>query len=140
MKSSKRDKRAIKHSALVARIEKPGAQSRKRRRPHQRLIANLESLADALPEPAAAGEFETSIGNAKPRHRSVKSGPGSMKKQEKLVQMEKERFNKNMAQMAAGHDAATAEASAASSGHRLRWAAVRQFIQQTAQQRLDPSA
>lgn len=63
-----------------------------------------------------------------------------MKKQEKLTRMEKERFNKNMAQMAVGRDAATAEASAASSGHRLRWAAVRQFIQQTAEQRPDPSA
>ncbi|KAL9609638.1 MAG: hypothetical protein Q9167_005615 [Letrouitia subvulpina] len=139
-KSSKRDKRAIEHSALISRIEKPKAPSRKRRRPSGRSLAGLESLADALPEPAAARVFETPVDNAKIRHKSVKSRPGSLKKQEKLTQMEKERFNKNMAQMAASHNAATAEATAASGGHRLRWAAVRQFIQQTMEQRPDTSA
>ncbi|KAL9044899.1 MAG: hypothetical protein Q9214_001995 [Letrouitia sp. 1 TL-2023] len=142
-KPSKRAKRATKHSALVSRIEKPRAPSSKRGRADKRLVADLESMADALSKPAAAGEFETSVGNAKIRRKSVKSGPGSTKKLEKLAQMEKERFNKNMAQMAAGHHAAgaaTAEATAASSGHRLHWAIVRQLIQRSPEQRPGPSA
>ena len=78
-------------------------------------------------------------GDAKIRHRSLKSRPGAMKRKEKLETMEKERFGKNMAQMVArtatasttiveGSEAVAANGRGASSN---RWAALRGFIQQT---------
>ncbi|TVY33212.1 hypothetical protein LCER1_G009235 [Lachnellula cervina] len=49
--SSKRDKRSIKSSLFKHRIEKPhSTPASKRRRPSKKLISNLDSLADALPD------------------------------------------------------------------------------------------
>ena len=82
------------------------------------------------------------VGNAKIRHTSLKSRPGAMKKKEALINLEKERFNKNMAQMAAlptVGDAAVNNGevvkTGCSSGN--RWAALRQFIQNTTERRSD---
>ena len=47
--ASKKDKRTIKHSAFVNRIEKAQSKPLKRRRPNKKLKTTLEGLADALP-------------------------------------------------------------------------------------------
>ena len=140
--TTKKDKRIIKHSTFVSRIEKPNSNSKKRRRPSKNLVANLESLANALPDDGGTEDvFDPA--NAKIRHRSLKSRHGAMKRKEKLERMERDRFAKNMAQMAGrtaaastegikGTEATTAESIGTSS---TRWAALRGFIQQTLEQK-----
>ncbi len=141
-KTTKRDKRIIKHSSFVSRIEKTNTKTKKRRRPSKKLVANLESLVDALPEDGGRSE-ELESDNVKMRHKSLKSRPGATKRKEKLEAMEKERFGKNMAQMvvrtattsttgAEGAGEGTAEKSGSST---TRWAALRAFIQQTMEQK-----
>lgn len=148
--STKRDKRIIKRSTLISRIEKSKAKpsSQKRRRASRKLVTNLESLADALPDiPAsdipASRDGETGLGDATAtiiRHKSLKSRPGAMKKKERLISMEKERFNKNMAQMMQSSHGKEEEkdsntVSDVKGGGRSKWAAIRGFIQQTMEQR-----
>ncbi|TAQ87295.1 hypothetical protein B7494_g4396 [Chlorociboria aeruginascens] len=96
--ATKKDKRTIKHSTLISRIEKSHKKPLKRRRPNKKLVATLESLADALPEV----EEKEEGGEGKIKHKSLKSRPGAMKKREKLERMERERFGKNMAILATG--------------------------------------
>ncbi|KAF2637432.1 hypothetical protein P280DRAFT_521115 [Massarina eburnea CBS 473.64] len=123
--SSKRDKRTIKHSAFVGKIEKPSSTSTKRRRPNKKLVANLESLADALPD-FEQGNGETGdvvVGQAKVRRKpmkSMKSRPGATKRKEKLEKVEKERFNANLALMAG---------SRSTSAVTDRWAALKSHVQ-----------
>lgn len=144
-KSTKKDKRTIKHSSFVSRIEKANSKAKKRRRPSKKLVADLESLANALPDDAH-GETGDGVesGNAKIRHRSLKSRPGAMKRKEKLETMEKERFGKNMAQMVTGTavtaatesvDASAAGSASGAGASSTRWAALRGFIQQTMEQK-----
>ncbi|PVH93777.1 hypothetical protein DM02DRAFT_573917 [Periconia macrospinosa] len=126
--SSKKDKRTIKHSAFVGKIEKSAAKSTKRRRPNKKLVANLESIANALPDfDDDDGKDEVEIGQAKVRRKSMKSlksRPGAMKRKEKLEKMERDRFNANLAQMAsAGNGAGSAVAD--------RWAALKNHVQST---------
>ncbi|KAJ4292684.1 hypothetical protein N0V90_009347 [Kalmusia sp. IMI 367209] len=124
--SSKKDKRTIKHSAFVSRIEKSSSNVQKRRRPNKKLVANLESLADALPGLGRDdGNNEVVVGQAKIQKKSLKSRPGAMKKKEKLEKMEKERFNMNMAQMAAASKASGTNSTAD------RWAALKNHVQTT---------
>ena len=72
-------------------------------------------------------------GDAKIKHRSLKSRPGAMKRREKLEKMERERFGKNMAQLVekkegeAGEVVTAAERGSGKGG----WAALRGFISQT---------
>ena len=134
--TTKRDKRTIKHSALISRIEKSKAPSKKSRRPSKKLVTTLESLADALPDNTNEPNGTAVVGDAKIRHKSLKSRPGAMKKKEALVNMEKERFNRNLAQMAAlptDSDSMTkTEGTARSQGSSgTRWAALKKFIRQT---------
>ncbi|KAL8928148.1 MAG: hypothetical protein Q9208_001858 [Pyrenodesmia sp. 3 TL-2023] len=136
--NTKKDKRIIKHSALLSRIEKSKPQSKKRRRPSEKLVANLESLVEALPDapgPREADNVESA--NAKIKHQSFKSRPGAMKKKEKIIGMEKDRFNKNMAQMAAAGASDPSQGGDASGVPHTstKWAALRNFIQQTMEQR-----
>lgn len=141
--STKRDKRIIKRSTLISRIEKSKAKpsSQKRRRPSKKLVTNLESLADALPDVPEIRNRETGLGDATIiRHKSLKSRPGAMKKKELLISMEKERFNKNMAQMmqsyhGKGEEKDSTSISDAKGEGRSKWAAIRGFIQQTMEQR-----
>jgi hypothetical protein len=130
--SSKQDKRLIKHSAFVNRIEKAHKKPLKRR-PSKKLVTTLESLADALPD---AGESERIVGDAKIRHKSLKSRPGATKRREKLERMERERFGKNMAQLAAGSAQAGGE-EAQKIATANRWAALRGFISQTLEQKAE---
>lgn len=129
--STKADKRLIKHSAFVNRIEKAHKKPLKRRRPSKKLVTTLESLADALPD---IEDKEVEIGDAKIRHRSLKSRPGAMRRKAKLEKTEIERFQKNMAQMATTTaDVSTEEAQKAATAN--KWAALRGFISQTLEQK-----
>ncbi|QSZ35384.1 hypothetical protein DSL72_008254 [Monilinia vaccinii-corymbosi] len=140
---SKRDKRTIKHSAFVNRIEKANAKPLKRRRPNKKLATTLQSLADALPDFEGEGLEKVSRGEGgKIKHKSMKSRPGATKKREKLEAMERERFGKNMAQLAVvaeekpkGATVVEGQEVPATSGTANRWAALRAFISQTMEQK-----
>ncbi|KAM0563189.1 hypothetical protein ACHAPJ_000905 [Fusarium lateritium] len=97
--SSKRDKRLIKHSSFVSRIASTSRiqKSAKRRRPSKKLAATLDSLADALPE-LEEGDAEQ---QGKIRHKSLKSKKGALKRKERVVKGEMERFGVSMARLAA---------------------------------------
>jgi len=110
---------------FVGKIEKTSKAS-KRRRPNKKLVANLESLADALPGlDEDGGNDEVVLGQAKIQRKSLKSRPGAMKKKAKLEKVEKDRFNKNLAQMV-GSSAGAGNTSIAD-----RWAALKSHVQTT---------
>lgn len=125
--TSKRDKQTIKHASFVSKIEKSSSKTTKRRRPNKKLVANLESLTDALPDIGEAGtadgEGAVEVGQAKIHRKSLKSRPGAMKKKEKLERMERERFNANLVQMSSG------------SGIADRWAALKNHVKNTVEQK-----
>lgn len=123
--SSKKDKQKIKHSSFVSKIEKSSTKTPKRRRPNKKLVATLESLADALPgleDEGASGEID--MGQAKITQRSsmksMKSRPGALKRKEKLEKLEMDRFNKNLAQLATATPGAAVQD---------RWAALKNHVQ-----------
>ncbi|KAF9765304.1 hypothetical protein IL306_002391 [Fusarium sp. DS 682] len=137
--SSKRDKRLIKHSSFVSRIQSARiSKSTKRRRPSKKLAANLESLADALPELGEGDEVE----QGKIRHKSLKSKKGALKRKEKVVKGEMERFGVSMARLTAQDGAAAqqdesmekTEEKPAPAPTANRWAALRGFISSTMEQ------
>ena len=130
----------IRHSALISRIEKSKPSSKKRRRPSKKLITNLESLVEALPHVSEERGREMITGDIRIKHKSLKTRPGVLKKKETLITMEKERFNKNMAQMiqlSNASDEAESQNTALDSNHDKanRWAAIRGFVKQTMEQR-----
>jgi len=133
--SSKKDKRTIKHSAFVNRIEKAHKKPLKRRRPSKKLVTTLEGLADALP----GDEGEVQVEGGKIRQRSLKSRPGATKRREKVERMERERFGKNMTQLAAGSGASAMGIDGTEgpqpSATVSRWAVLRGFISQTIEQK-----
>jgi hypothetical protein len=128
---SKRDKRLIKHSSFLSRVAKSSGKGtggiKKRRRPSKKLVTTLESLGDAL-EDIEAGIEEEDAGamdaeqarQGKVRHKSLKSRPGALKRKEKLVKGEMERFGRSLAQLAnistTATPGTTTSAAAASSG------------------------
>jgi hypothetical protein len=129
---SKRDKKAIKHSSFISKIEKSSS-TKKRRRPNKKLVANLVSLADALPDlddeaGGDGGDSEVVIGQAKIQRKSLKSRPGAMKRKEKLETMERERFNANLVQMSGGMGVAD------------RWAALKNHVRSTVEQKAEFAA
>lgn len=106
---TKRDKKLIKHSAFVSkittthpssRISKAARKNAKRHAARSKLQTNLESLADALPELTSE---EVSQGRAerdgRVRHKSLKSKPGALRKKERVVRGEMERFGLSLAQL-----------------------------------------
>jgi len=120
---TKKDKRKIKHTVLISRIEKSASKIQKKRRPNKKLVANLESLADALTgidDVEAKGEVE--VGQAKIQRKSLRSRPGAMKRKEKLEKVEKERFNQNLVQLASGSRTGAIQD---------RWAALKNHVQST---------
>lgn len=133
----------VRRSSLISRIEKSKAKpsSQKRRRASKKLVTNLESLADALPDIPKSRNGETGLGDPTIiRHKSLKSRPGATKKKELLISLEKERFNKNMAQMMQSCQGKEEEKDSATvsdreKGGRSKWAVIREFIQQTMEQR-----
>ncbi|KAM7186753.1 Ribosome biogenesis protein SLX9 domain containing protein [Naviculisporaceae sp. PSN 640] len=160
--NSKRDKRLIKHSSFVSKITaaKVGKKTLKRRRPSKNLVTTLESLGDALDDIVAQDEKD---GNqmmdseqalqGKIRHNSLKSRPGALKRKEKVVKGEMDRFRRSLAQLARFHAGVKAPAvaeqdkdedmgvakteqtpAAAPSATTDRWAALRGFISATMEQ------
>ncbi|KAF2751158.1 hypothetical protein M011DRAFT_483123 [Sporormia fimetaria CBS 119925] len=130
--ASKRSKQAIKHSSFVSKIEKSSSKSTKRRRPNKKLVANLESLADALPgldaeggEEDAEGNKEVTVGQARILRKSLKSRPGALKRKEKLEREERERFNKNLKEMSAAVKVQD------------RWAALKMHVKSTVEQKAE---
>lgn len=150
--NSKKDKRTIKHSAFVNRIEKAHKKPLKRRRPNKKLVANLESLGDVLGDIENDGGFTMGDrSEGKIKQKTLKAGPGAMKRREKMERAERERFGKNMAQLigsqvepqvvAAGEDKMSVEGVDGGQQERKtnptssRWAALRGFISQTMEQK-----
>jgi hypothetical protein len=144
--STKRDKRHIKHAALMSKITKPSSNKARRRRPNKKLVATLDSLAGALPDEDTPGQGSTAGAEAKDqvniiRRKSMKSRPGAMKRREKIDLGERERFARNMAQMAASTAASNSEESITgqskgpAAATSQRWAALRGFIAQTLEQK-----
>jgi len=130
--SSKRDKRTMKHSVFLNKITKANTKPLKRRRPNKKLVASLESLAEALPDLTEGTEEDsTTVGIAKIHHRSLKSRPGAMKRKERVEQIERERFGKNLAQMIGGTLNQPDKASNFTITN--RWLAIKSFVQSTAE-------
>ncbi|KAI5866579.1 ribosome biogenesis protein SLX9-domain-containing protein [Durotheca rogersii] len=150
--NSKRDKRLIKHSAFISRIEKAHSRAPKRRRPGKKLVANLDSLAEALPDLLADGETEEGLRQlreGKIRHKSLRSRRGALKRKERIVKGEVERFGVSLARLSAvasqgakagksgpgeEGEAPTSAAESAPASTANRWAALRGFISATMEQ------
>lgn len=128
-RTTKKDKRLIKHSSFVSKIEKNSAKSNKRRRASKKLVANLESLADALPEAETDPNDSSQVNIIK--QKTLKHRPGAMKRKEKLEKTERDRFAKNMAQMSNIQAAPAPSSEPAADSVSNRWAALRGFISQT---------
>ncbi|OAQ68748.1 ribosome biogenesis protein SLX9 domain-containing protein [Pochonia chlamydosporia 170] len=103
--NSKRDKRMMKHSSFVSRITSSKISKNKRRRPKNKLKTSLEGLADALPE-LKGGEGGEEILAGKVKHKSLKSKRGALKKKERIVKGEMERFGASMARLSGTQQAA----------------------------------
>ncbi|KAJ5440142.1 uncharacterized protein N7458_011140 [Penicillium daleae] len=134
-RTSKKDKRQIKHATLMSKIAK-SSKAPKKRRPSKKLVANLESLADALPEAADDSHDAASQVNII-KQKTLRHKPGALKRREKLEMLERDRFAKNMAQMSSLQPAAAGNASEAtpeSNPTANRWSALRNFISQTMEQ------
>ncbi|EFW99895.1 hypothetical protein CMQ_213 [Grosmannia clavigera kw1407] len=164
---SKRDKQTIRKSVFRARVADSAAAARssrtgatralRRRRPSKKLVATLQSLADALPELEEGGgkgaEDEHSGGASRRRTASLHSRPGALKRKEKVVKAEMARFGTNLAQLTATHedsmavslpsasddgaastvdDVSAAPTTKASTAN--RWALLRTFISSTMEQ------
>jgi hypothetical protein len=151
--SSKEDKRRIKHAQFINKVTKSADRRPRRRRPNKKLVTSLDALADALPDHhetevtatgkdgvVAAGEFQNQI-NIIPR-KSMKSRPGAMKRRENVDKGERQRFVKNMAQLAAAPQSSSSTANPSTSPQAApnasampstgeKWAALRGFISQT---------
>ena len=134
--SNKRDKRTIKHSNFISKIEKSKAQPKQRRRPNKQLVANLEALVDALPEleDNAGGETQAVVGQATIHRESLKSRPGVMKRRQNLEKLEKARFGLNLAQMAGRGEVG---AGAPSISVTDRWAALKSHVLTTSERKAE---
>ncbi|KAF2764585.1 hypothetical protein EJ03DRAFT_281810 [Teratosphaeria nubilosa] len=144
---NKKDKRAIRHNALLAKVRDGGVQKRalKRRRPAKKLKTDVGDLADALPDvdtEEGARRRRAAGGDGKMVMRSLKHRPGAMKRKRKMEQSEMERFGKNLAQMVGQEQVRVKEGATkqggdapavASSSQVDRWAALRKFIGGTMQ-------
>ena len=131
----------------MSKIEKSRKKPLKRNRPSKKLITGLGELADALPDAGEQVQQQGVNGGSGIasqvnviKHKSLKHRPGALKRKEKLDRVERERFGKNMAQMAGGigqvsqvqNEQSTANAGAGATS--ARWAALRSFISQTMEQ------
>ncbi|TVY41070.1 hypothetical protein LOCC1_G006204 [Lachnellula occidentalis] len=96
--NSKRDKRTIKSSLFKHRIEKThSTPTSKRRRPSKKLVSNLDSLADALPDIEEMSGGRTGMAAVgKIKMDSLTSGKGLMRRREKVEVVERERFGRNL--------------------------------------------
>lgn len=112
----------------MSKIEKSSAKTQKRRRPNNKLIANLESLADALPGADTDGDVDLGqarIVQPKQKMESMKRTKGAKKRKEKLEKLEKARFNANLVQLTTASTSGTQGADAVKD----RWAALKSHVQ-----------
>jgi hypothetical protein len=124
----------------MSKVEKSAKPKIRKRRPNKKLVTTLDSLADALPN-NDNDIGATSSGGLGPadqvniiQRKSMKSRPGAMKRREKLDKTERDRFAKNLAQMAAtSSSGATGTTNTAETVPKSedRWKALRGFIEQT---------
>lgn len=135
------------------RIEKAHKKPLKRRRTNKKLVTDLESLGNVLGdiEVAASGlrGKEGRDGEWKIKQKTLKVGPGALKRKVKLERIERERFGKNMAQLMGSEQKQKIDLEAAdrlavgegtgpvggTSSTGSRWAALRGFISQTMEQK-----
>ncbi|OLN93209.1 hypothetical protein CCHL11_07612 [Colletotrichum chlorophyti] len=153
--TNKKDKRTMKHSTFVSKIHKANQKPLKRRRPAKKLVTTMESLADALPDLDGNTQTLEQLREGKVRHRSLKSRPGALKRKEKVVRGEMQRFGASMAALAsvpaapapaapaAANAMAVEQANAAAADNAQgatpsatagRWAALRRHISTTMEQ------
>lgn len=121
------------------KVTKSATKKPRRRRPNKKLVTTLDALADALPDDddddktnsnsATGGRPEDQVNII--RRKSMKSRPGAMKRREKVDNSERDRFAKNLAQLAAAKPVAKAGDDKAVPSTSERWAALRGFISQT---------
>ena len=139
--TSKKDKRRIKHAQLISKVTKPTISKVRRRRPNKKLVTTLDALANALPDDGE-GDPEANAGSTAIdqvnviKRKSMKSRPGAMKRKQKLDNNERDRFARNLAQMAVPLADSSAVMNASTSGDaaaKLR--ALRGFISQTLEKR-----
>ncbi|OKL61896.1 hypothetical protein UA08_02422 [Talaromyces atroroseus] len=139
-RTTKKDKRLIKHSTFISKVAKSQKKTVKRRRPSKKLVASLDSLADALPDADDKNASEDINQAHIIKHKTLKHRPGAMKRKEKMEQFERSRFMKNMAQMTSlehnvpkpqkdSPKTTVTESNSTSTSN--RWAALRGFISQT---------
>lgn len=147
--SSKKDKRSLKHASFLSKIQKSSPAAPKRRRASKKLAANLDALADALPDTDIQHDLPDSDPRAQVnviKQKTLRHKPGAMKRRQNLEKIERDRFAKNMAQMAAmepqqkqqqqqQHQSGIRQPEETEqSGTANRWAALRSFISQTMEQ------
>ena len=78
------------------------------------------------------------VGQARVRHKSLKSRPGAMKRKEKLEKTERERFGMNLAQMVGSTQAQAYGPNNSAVGS--RWAALKTFVESTAERKAEFAA
>ncbi|KAH0611338.1 uncharacterized protein H6S33_010603 [Morchella sextelata] len=138
---TKKAKLHTRRTTFISRITKPtthpSARSRRRatKALQNTLVTELDSLAFALDDAIVAksvAEGEDGVGR-----KSMKSRPGAMKRKEKVVRNECERFGKNLAIMSAGMAAAAVAVGGEGEGEGVgvrrpsTWEALRGFIEGT---------
>ncbi|KAI9827613.1 MAG: hypothetical protein M1826_006275 [Phylliscum demangeonii] len=98
MTIQKKEKRIKRRTAFKQRIEKTvvNTTKKKQRRPSKKLVANLQSLVDALPEI----DDRKDGGAESERFKSIASKPGVQKRKARLEVMEKTIFGRHLASMA----------------------------------------
>ncbi len=104
----------------MAKSHPSSSKTLKRRRPNKKLVATLESLGDALADiddeiqrGIAEGEDGEGMDSlqktqGKVRHKSLKSRPGALKRKERVVKGEMERFGQSLAQLVTVKEGTTA--------------------------------
>ncbi|KAL8415110.1 hypothetical protein RB594_006083 [Gaeumannomyces avenae] len=149
---TKRDRRLVKKSTFLGQIRsKSGASGgvTKRRRPSKKLVADLDSLAAALPEldddddDDAGPQQRQQQQPGKVRIKSIRHRPGALKRKEKLVRAETQNIGRSLAFLSgldgkaadgAGAGGGGVVAPAASAPTANRWAALRAHISGTMEQ------
>ncbi|KIW08545.1 uncharacterized protein PV09_00513 [Verruconis gallopava] len=117
--TTKKDKQLMKRSIFMSKVLDAGVKKHKRRRPGKKLVANLESLEDAIQDVA------DSSAQRPPQMRNVREGRGQAKRMEKVLKDERDRFGKNLAVLSASSQSAAQGASSTGS----KFAALRAHIQ-----------
>lgn len=134
-RTSKKDKRTIKHSSFISKIEKNSKKAPKKRRASKKL-ATLDSLADALPDADTQEDQQDPNSQVNIiKQKTLKHKPGAEKRRQNLEKLERDRFARNMAQMTAMDTAqeavaptttegASSTATEETNGTTNRWAAL----------------